>query len=178
MSGPSWPGPFPIDVRVDHPYAAYDRLEVTKRVYDSCDNLARVLVRVEETLDSINIIHQALDDMPDGPIMAEIDEELPAGRQAISAVEAPRGEVFHWVLTGAENRPERWRVRAPTYANLQCVPAMLQDNALADVPISIGSFDPCFSCTERMEVVDVNSGQVRVYTEEEFQNECDGAGEQ
>jgi len=157
-----------IDVRVDHPYAAYDRLEVTKRVHDSCDNLARVLVRVEETLDSINIIHQALDDMPDGPIMAEIDEELPAGRQAMSAVEAPRGEVFHWVLTGTENRPERWRVRAPTYANLQNVPPMLEGNALADVPISIGSYDPCFSCTERMEVVDVNSGQIRVYTEEQF----------
>ncbi len=162
-----------IDVRVDHPYAAYDRLEVTKCVHDSCDNLARVLVRVEETLDSIKIVHQALDDMPDGPIMAEIDEELPAGRQAMSAVEAPRGEVFHWLLTGTENRPERWRVRAPTYANLQCVPPMLVGNALADVPISIGSYDPCFSCTERMEVVDVNSGQVRVYTEEEFRAEYD-----
>jgi len=162
-----------IDVRVDHPYAAYDRLEVTKCVHDSCDNLARVLVRIEETLDSIKIIHQALDEMPDGPIMAEIDEELPAGRQAMSAVEAPRGEVFHWVLTGTENRPERWRVRAPTYANLQNVPPMLEGNALADVPISIGSYDPCFSCTERMEVVDVNSGQVRVYTEEEFRAEYD-----
>ncbi|MCK4322921.1 MAG: NADH-quinone oxidoreductase subunit C [Armatimonadetes bacterium] len=165
-----------IDVRVDHPYAAYDRLEVTKCVHDTCDNLARVLVRVEETLDAIKIIHQALDDMPDGPIMAEIDDELPAGRQAMSAVEAPRGEVFHWVLTGTENRPERWRVRAPTYANLQCVPPMLEDNALADVPICIGSFDPCFSCTERMEVVDVNSGQVRVYTEEEFRDEYDQPG--
>ena len=162
-----------IDVRLDHPYAAYDRLEVTKCVHDSCDNLARVLVRLEETLDAIKIIHQALDDMPDGPIMAEIDEELPAGRQAMSAVEAPRGEVFHWVLTGTENRPERWRVRAPTYANLQCVPAMIEGDMLADVPIDIGSFDPCFSCTERMEVMDVNSGQVRVYTEEEFQNEYD-----
>ncbi len=166
-----------IDVRLDHPYAAYDRLEVTKCVHDSCDNLARVLVRLEETLDAIKIIHQALDDMPDGPIMAEIDEELPAGRQAMSAVEAPRGEVFHWVLTGTENRPERWRVRAPTYANLQCVPPMLEDNALADVPICIGSYDPCFSCTERMEVVDVNSGQVRVYTEEEFRNEYDQPGD-
>ncbi len=165
-----------IDVRVDHPYAAYDRVEVNKCVYDSCDNRARARVRLGGTIDSINIIHQALDDMPDGPIMAEIDEELPAGRQAMSAVEAPRGEVFHWVLTGAENRPERWRVRAPTYANLQCVPPMLVGNALADVPISIGSYDPCFSCTERMEVVDVNSGQVRVYTEEQFRAEYDQPG--
>jgi len=166
-----------IDVRVDHPYAVYDRLEVTKCVQDGCDNLARVVVRIEETLDAIKIIRQALRDMPAGPIMAEFDEEIPAGREAMNAVEAPRGEVFHWVLTGTENRPERWRVRAPTYANLQNVPPMLKGNALADVPICIGSFDPCFSCTERMEVVDVNSGRVRVYTQEEMLAETQGHSE-
>ena len=159
-----------IDVRVDHPYAAYDRLDVKKCVYDGCDNLARVLVRLDETLDAMDIIRQALREMPEGEIMAQIDEEIPAGRQGMSAVEAPRGEVFHWVLTGSENRPERWRVRAPTYANLQNVPPMVTGDALADVPICIGSFDPCFSCTERMEVVDVNSGRVRVYTQDELLN--------
>ncbi len=159
-----------IDVRIDHPYAAYDRLDVKKCVYDGCDSLARTLVRLDETLDSINIIRQALREMPEGEIMAQIDEEIPPGQQAVGAVEAPRGEVFHWVLTGTENRPERWRVRAPTYANLQSVPPMLQGDALADVPIGIGSFDPCFSCTDRMEVVDVNSGQVRVYSQDEILN--------
>ena len=151
-----------IDVRVDHPYAAYDRLEVTKRVYDSCDNLARTLVRLDETLDSINLIRQALADMPEGPLMAEIGEDIPAGRMGMSAVEAPRGEVFHWLLTGGENRPERWRVRAPTYANLQCVPTIITGDSVADVPLDLGSFDPCFSCTDRMEVTDINSGIIRV----------------
>jgi len=152
-----------IDVRVDHPYAAYDRLDVKKCVYDGCDNLARTLVRLDETLVAIDIIRQALDDIPEGPVLVEVSEDIPAGRQAISAVEAPRGEVFHWVLTGEDNRPERWRVRAPTYANLQVVPPMLVGSALADVPINIGSFDPCFSCTDRMEVLDVNSGQIREF---------------
>jgi len=151
-----------IDVRVDHPYAAYDRVKVNKCVYDGCDNLARVLVRLDETLDSISIIHQALPDMPDGPILAEIEEDLPAGREACSGVEAPRGEVFHWLLTGEENRPERWRARAPTYANLQVVPPMITGSDVAHVPISIGSFDPCFSCTDRMEVIDAASGQIRL----------------
>lgn len=159
-----------IDVRVDHPYAAYDRLDVTKCVYEGCDNLARTLVRLDETLDSIKIIRQALREMPEGPIIAEIDEEIPPGRQAMSAVEAPRGEVFHWVLTGTENRLERWRVRAPTYANLQSVPPMLEGDSLADVLIDIGSLDPCFACTDRMEVMDVNSGQVRVYSQDEILN--------
>ena len=83
-------------------------------------------------------------------------------------VEAPRGEAIHYVLTGADNRLERWRVRAPTYPNLQAVPVMIKGATIADVPISIGSFDPCFSCTERMEVVDVASGAVTVLTAEEL----------
>jgi len=72
------------------------------------------------------------------------------------------------VLTGENNRPERWRVRAPTYPNLQCIPAMVQDQQIADVPITIGSIDPCFSCTERVEVVDPDGRNRRVYSHEEL----------
>lgn len=158
-----------IDVRTDHPYAAYGELETTRKVvYPECDILARVLVRLEETLVSIDIIREAIRTLPDGPIRAEVPEDIPAWRQGMSGVEAPRGEVFHWVLTGGENRPIRWRVRAPTYANLQNVPPMILGDTLADVPIGIGSFDPCFSCTERLEVVEVNSGRIRVYDHEEL----------
>jgi len=157
-----------IDVRGDHPYAAYDQLSFRKCVYPDGDVLSRVLVRLDETIHAIELIREALEKMPDGPIVAEIKEPIPPGLQAMSAVEAPRGEVFHWVLTGENNRPARWRVRAPTYANLQNVPAMIQGDTLGDVLIGIGSFDPCFSCTERMEVVDAESGSVRVYTQEEL----------
>lgn len=157
-----------IDVRGDHPYAAYDRLDFRKCVQDGCDVLARTIVRIEETLHAIELIRQGLEMLPDGPIMAEIGEELPAGREGMSGVEAPRGEVFHWVMTGPDNRPERWRVRAPTYANLQSVPPMILGDTLGDVPIGIGSFDPCFSCTERVEVMDVNSGRLRVYSAEQL----------
>jgi Ni,Fe-hydrogenase III large subunit len=78
-------------------------------------------------------------------------------------VEAPRGEAVHYVLTGGENRPYRWRVRAPTYPNLQAMPVMVQGQTIADVPITLGSLDPCFSCTERLEAVDVRTHEVRVY---------------
>ncbi len=80
----------------------------------------------------------------------------------MSMVEAPRGESVHYVITGEENRPERWRVRAPTYPNLQGVPLMLLDNQFADFPIIVGSIDPCFSCTDRVAVVDIRSGARRV----------------
>jgi Ni,Fe-hydrogenase III large subunit len=83
-------------------------------------------------------------------------------------VEAPRGEAHHLAVTGDDNRPRRWRVRAPTYQNLQAVPAMIKDKSIADMTIALGSIDPCFSCTDRMETVDIRSGSTRVYSPEEL----------
>lgn len=157
-----------IDVRVDHPYAAYDELEVHKCVEDGCDTLARTFVRLAETPVAISVIRQAMEQMPEGELRAEIRREIPAGLEGIASVEAPRGECFHWVLTGDNNRPERWRVRAPTYTNLQAISPMIAGDVLADVPIDIGSIDPCYSCTDRMTVIDRRSGQVRVMTGEEM----------
>jgi Ni,Fe-hydrogenase III large subunit/Ni,Fe-hydrogenase III component G len=157
-----------IDARVDHPYAAYDRVDFAVRVHDGCDVLARTLVRLEEVQESISIVRQCVRQMEPGELRADIGEELPPWREGICCVEAPRGEVVHYVMTGGDNRPQRWRVRAPTYANLQIVPIMIQDETVADVPIAVGSLDPCFSCTERVEVVDVERGGMKVYTQEEL----------
>jgi Ni,Fe-hydrogenase III large subunit len=99
--------------------------------------------------------------------MADV-KEIPPWREGVAYVEAPRGECMHYVLTGPDNRPYRWRVRAPSYTNLQAVPIMLEHNFIADAPIIIGSIDPCFSCTERLEVVDVKTNKIRVYTQEEL----------
>jgi len=153
----------PIDVRLDHPYAAYDRIPVRGVWKDTCDCAGRTLVRLEETLESIRQVKQLLAEMPEGPILCTFGEALPPGREGISAVEAPRGEVIHYVMTGEDARPYRWRVRAPTYANLQALATSLRGASIADVPITLGSMDPCFSCTERMQVVDVRSGNVRVF---------------
>ena len=83
-------------------------------VHQEGDTWARVLVRVEELLESIRLVREALAALPDGPILTEVKEEIPPGRVGISVVEAPRGEAVHYVLTGGDNRPYRWRVRAPT----------------------------------------------------------------
>ena len=156
-----------IDSRVNHPYAAY--AEVPPKVISKPegDVWARTLVRLEEILESVNIIRQALEQMPAGDIMAEV-KEIPPWREGISYVEAPRGEAIHYVLTGPDNRPHRWRVRAPTYANLQSIPTMLKGNFIADAPIIIGSIDPCFACTDRLAVVDVMTSKIRVYTQQEL----------
>ena len=88
---------------------------------------------------------------------------------ACSSVEAPRGETHHLVITSEEPRPYRWKARAPTFQNLQAVPISIMNETIADVPIAVGSFDPCFSCTERLEAVDVRTGQMRVYSKKELE---------
>jgi Ni,Fe-hydrogenase III large subunit len=97
-----------------------------------------------------------------------LKDELPEGRLGMSSVEAPRGECHHFVITGENNHPRRWRVRAPTYQNLQGVPMMIKDQQLADMTITLGSIDPCFSCTDRLETIDLKSGKVKVWSPEEL----------
>jgi Ni,Fe-hydrogenase III large subunit/Ni,Fe-hydrogenase III component G len=155
-----------IDCRRDHPYAAYDKVEFDVVTQEAGDVWARLLVRVYEVFESIKIIRQCLERMPDGPIQTRIESALPAGRVGVSSIEAPRGEAHHFVMTGEHNRPHRWRVRAPTYQNLQGVPAMIRDQQLADMTISLGSIDPCFSCTDRLEVIDVRTKRIRIYTQD------------
>ncbi|MCX8156812.1 MAG: NADH-quinone oxidoreductase subunit C [Verrucomicrobiae bacterium] len=157
-----------VDCRRDHPYAAYDKVEFDVIVEQGGDVWARVVVRMKEVFESIKIIRQCLDKMEPGPIQAPIKDELPAGRFGMSSVEAPRGESHHFVITGEQNRPRRWRVRAPTYQNLQGIPAMIKDQQLADMTISLGSIDPCFSCTDRLEIVDIRSHHTRLWTQEEL----------
>jgi Ni,Fe-hydrogenase III large subunit/Ni,Fe-hydrogenase III component G len=157
-----------IDCRRDHPYAAYDRVEFDVITAHSADVWGRLVVRMNEVFESIKIIRQCLDKMEEGPVQLEIKDELPVGRMGLSSVEAPRGESHHFVITGENNRPRRWRVRAPTYQNLQGVPMMIKDQQIADMTISLGSIDPCFSCTDRLETIDLRSGKTKVWSQKEL----------
>ena len=157
-----------IDCRRDHPYAAYGRVEFKVITSDGCDVWSRLAVRMAEVFESIRIIRQCLADMKEGPLSLPIPDELPAGRWGLSSVEAPRGESHHFVITGENNRPRRWRVRAPTYQNLQGIPMMIKDQQLADMTITLGSIDPCFSCTDRLETIELKSGAARVWSQEEL----------
>jgi Ni,Fe-hydrogenase III large subunit len=157
-----------IDCRRDHPYAAYDRVAFDVITAADGDVWARLVVRAREVFESIKIIRQCLEKIESGPIQLALKDELPVGRLGLSSVEAPRGECHHFVITGENNRPRRWRVRAPTYQNLQGVPMMIKDQQLADMTITLGSIDPCFSCTDRLETIDLKSGASRVWSPEEL----------
>jgi len=147
-----------IDSRVDHPYFAYKELSFNVPVYSEGDVLARLMVRVDEIYASAEIIEHALDKLPKGDLMAE-EIDIPANVRDVAATEAPRGENVHFIITGVENRIYRWKVRAPTYNNLPAVPYMLRGESLADAPIIIASIDPCFSCTDRITVIDAETGK-------------------
>ena len=149
-----------IDCRRDHPYAAYDRVDFEVITAEDGDVWSRIVVRANEVFESIKIMRQCLEKMEDGPIQLSIQDELPAGRLGMSSVEAPRGEAHHFVITGENNRPRRWRVRAPTYQNLQAVPAMINDQQLADMTISLAST----AVSSRMS----GSGTTKVWSAEEL----------
>ena len=157
-----------IDVRRDIPYAAYDRVDFNVITHNTADVWGRVIVRAKEVFESIKIVRQGLEKLPDGPLMAEIKDELPAGRLGYTSIEAPRGESHHMVITGDDNRPRRWRARAPTYQNLQGIPVMIKDQRLADMQLSLGGIDPCMSCTDRMETIDIRTGAQKVWTKAEL----------
>ena len=158
------------DVRKDYPYFAYKEVSFRVPLYTEGDNLARLLVRVEEVLESIEIIKQLVDKLPGGPIAVE-SWDVPPYRRAVAAIEAPRGEDVHFIITGV-GKPYRWRVRAPTYQNIPALRAMLRGAPLADVPLTIASIDPCFSCTDRVVVYDVRTGGRRVLRISEGVSPC------
>ncbi|MCX6112665.1 MAG: nickel-dependent hydrogenase large subunit [Proteobacteria bacterium] len=139
----------PRDTRKDDPYAAYDEVDFNVITDNHCDVYGRTLVRVGELMETYKMIRQFIKNIPDGDITVKFPRRVPAG-EATSRYEAPRGEDVHYVKANGTDMPERVKLRAPTLANLQSVSRMLENNNLADVPITIAAIDPCFSCTDRM----------------------------
>ncbi len=150
-----------IDARKDHPYAAYKYIDFKVPVRSEGDVLARTMVRIDEVVESIWIIEQVLDQMPPGPIVEEV-KEIPPYKEALGITEAPRGENVHYVMSDRGNLVYRYRIRAATYNNLPAAPDMLKGYTVADAPLIIASIDPCYSCTERIIVIDVKEKKKKV----------------
>ncbi len=156
-----------IDMRRDFPYAAYSELDFNIPLNKEGDIWARTIVRLEEILIAINILRQIIKNMPEGPTTVKFSKIDP-WKEAISYVEAPRGQLFHYVMTGPEGRPYRWSVRAPSYQNYQALSVLLKGGSIADAPLIIASIDPCFSCTERYETIDIKNKTFKVYSPAEL----------
>lgn len=149
-----------LDVRADEPYAAFEEVRYSAIVYNDGDAWARLMVRLDELLASIETINECLDKVPSGPIRVPVPEAAPRDFEGISVIEAPRGELIHHVYTkGGDDKPLRYRIRTPTYANIPAVCEMLKGCYIADIPAILVSIDPCFSCTDRVALVDIKSGE-------------------
>ena len=150
-----------IDVRRDDPYAAYADLDWKVITQPEGDVFAKAVVRLLETFESIKMVRQALRKLPKGPIAVEV-KDIPAG-EGCGHAEAPRGETFHYVRGDGGNRPIRHKVRAPSYVNVPSFKASCIGADVADVTITLAAVDPCYSCTERLAVVDGRNQVVRDY---------------
>ena len=77
----------------------------------------------------------------------------------LARVEAPRGELIHYVKSDGTAYPYRVKVRSPTLANLMAFPDAIRGAYIADIPSVMGSLDPCFSCTDRMTFIDTTNSK-------------------
>jgi len=150
------PSGIDIDVRRDHPYAAYDKVDWKVIVREEGDVFAKAVVRLLEIGESIKIIRQCLKTLPGGNIDVEV-RDIGKG-EGIGVHEAPRGEVFHYVRSNGGNYPERVKIRAPSFMNVASYKHAIIGESISDAALILAAVDPCYCCTERMAAVDCETG--------------------
>lgn len=145
--GPSARGSgVPQDMRLLE-YAAFGDLGFQPIVEQAGDSYARTVVRIKEVFQSLELIRQTIDRMPEGSFDVKVTG-TPNGEAAMR-LEQPRGEVYYYAKGNGTKFLERYRVRTPTFANVPFLIKALEGCDLADVPVIVLSIDPCISCTER-----------------------------
>jgi Ni,Fe-hydrogenase III large subunit len=148
-----------FDVRKDMPYSAFGEVDFDTVLDDAGDSMARTLVRVREIVESCKIIKNCLDNLPKGRLSVPFTKSVVG--EISNRVEAPRGEDLHFIMTDKE-RPKRVRIRPPTYANIIALKDLLLDEKIADAAPIILSLDPCFSCTDRIAIIDEDGSEMRI----------------
>jgi NADH-quinone oxidoreductase subunit D len=156
-----------LDLRRDAPYSSYDKFKFKVPLGKNGDVFDRYLCRVQELRESINMVQQALDGMPEGPTKADAPKVVLPDREKMKTqmealiyhfkiitegfavppgevyqgVESPRGEMGYYVVSDGTAKPYRVHMRAACLANLQTLPKMCEGRLLADVVAAIGSID-------------------------------------
>ena len=148
-----------IDVRRDHPHAAYGLVDWQVITTENGDVFDKVVVRILEMFESIRIIEQCAERLKraTGPVDSNPTHIEPG--DGIGHYEAPRGEVFHYIRSDGSNRPVRHKVRAPSFMNVPTNCVTVLGETVADATIILAAVDPCYCCTERMATaIDRHSG--------------------
>ncbi len=156
------------DLRKDDPYLVYEKLDFRIPTYTDSDCLARYYVRVEELVESAKIIQQCLEKIPSGPhnalqskkvlpkkerVYTKMEELIhdfmiinfgvnPPKGESYFAIEASKGELGFYFISDGSGHPWRLKIRAPSFCNLQALPAMMKGCMISDTVVIIGSIDP------------------------------------
>ena len=168
-SGVAW------DLRKAQPYDAFDKMDFDIPIGKHGDCYDRFLLRLEEVRQSLRIIRQSIEEMPDGevttldprispPRRAEMKRSMealinhfklytegyhvPEG-EVYAAVEAPKGEFGVYLVSDGSNKPYRCKIRAPSFAHLQAMDFLCRGHMLADAPAILGSLDVVFGEVDR-----------------------------
>ncbi len=133
------------DIRLDFPYAAYDKIRFEIPDHNNGDVNCRLNVKIEEVNESINMIRQAIGKMPsEGPVAEPVDKLEPY-RYAFGMNEAPRGENCHWVMSGENNTIYRYKIRTPSFCNWPVLCHAVKGNIVPDFPLINKSFNLSYS---------------------------------
>jgi len=146
----------PFDIRKNEPYLVYEDLDFKVCTETAGDCFARVQVRLNEIRESIYILEQCLDQIPNGPLFQENTPygrrtpvmRVPAG-EVFHRVEDPRGEMGMYMISDGSDKPYRLKVRGPYYPTLQALPPLIIGATVADVAAISGSMDSCTSEADR-----------------------------
>jgi NADH-quinone oxidoreductase subunit D len=168
LSGPSLRGSgVNWDTRKKEPYSSYEKFDFNIPTQIGGDVYARYLVRMDEMRESLKIVRQAMDGLPEGPVKANAPHIVMPDRESMKtsiesliyhfkivtegfhppigevyqSIESPRGELGFYVVSDGSPKPWRCHVRAPSFANLQALPKMIEGCLIADVVACIGSID-------------------------------------
>jgi len=165
----------PWDLRKAHPYWGYEQYEFGIPVGTVGDNYDRYMVRMAEMRESVKIVRQALERLPDGPYISDDRKvalpprhELATSMEALihhfklvtegfrvppgehySSIESPRGELGCFVVADGSAKPARVHVRDPSFHNLQALPAMCEGGLIADMIASVAMLDPILGGVDR-----------------------------
>lgn len=133
---------FSCDVRKHEPYSAYDRVKFNEVLYKEGDTYHRYLARIEEMRESMNIIDQLIDNIPEGPYAVKMKPviKLPEG-EYYQRVETARGELGVFIISDGNKNPYRVKFRSPNFVNLGVLNLISKDFKIADLIAIAGSLD-------------------------------------
>jgi NADH-quinone oxidoreductase subunit D len=156
------------DLRRANPYLIYNELDFAIPIYEGGDCLARYYVRMAEIKESMKIVRQVLDKIPIGEVKANQPKQVLPNKDRIykkmeeliydfmlinfgvnppvgeiyHAVEAPKGELGFYIYSNGEGQPWRFKIRSPSFVNLQSISTMMKGAMISDVVAIVGSLDP------------------------------------